>query len=61
MILTTGIERNITQEDLLVALKSNKPSTIEWLRTISNYVKYANQSGFYDEVQSFLARHKKLI
>jgi AAA+ superfamily predicted ATPase len=60
-ILTTGVERNITQEDLLVALKSTKPSTIEWLRTISNYVKYANQSGFYDEVRNYLTRHKKYL
>jgi len=60
-ILTTGVERNITQEDLLAALKNTKPSTIEWLRTISNYVKYANQSGFYDEVRNYLTRHKKYL
>ena len=60
-ILTTGNERHIKQEDLLKALKSLKPSTIEWLRTISNYVKYANQSRIYDDVESYLSKHKKFF
>jgi len=60
-ILSTGDERNIKQEDLLSALKSVKPSTIEWLRTIRNYVKYSNQSGLYDEVERYLSKNKKYI
>lgn len=60
-ILATGDERNLKQEDLIKALKSVKPSTIEWLRTIGNYVKYANQSGVYDEVERYLSKHKKYL
>lgn len=60
-ILATGNERPIRQEDLLNALKSLKPSTIEWLRTISNYVKYANQSRIYDDVENYLSKHKKYL
>lgn len=60
-ILSTGYERNLTQQDLLNALKSVKPSTLEWLRTISNYVKYSNQTGAYDDVEAFLNKNKKLL
>lgn len=60
-ILSTGDERKIKQQDLLDALKCIKPTTIEWLRTISNYVKYSNQSGLYDDVASYLSKHKKFI
>lgn len=60
-ILLSGIERNITMKDLVEAIKSTKPSTIEWLRTIKNYVKYANQAGLYDEVEKFLSKHKKVL
>ncbi|MGE5577709.1 MAG: AAA family ATPase, partial [Syntrophothermus sp.] len=59
-ILKTGVERPVQMKDLLEAVEATKPSTIEWLRTIKNYVKYANQSGLYDEVEKFLARHKKI-
>jgi AAA+ superfamily predicted ATPase len=60
-ILSTGDERKLKQEDLLKALKSARPSTIEWLRTISNYVKYANQSGVYSDVEAYLSKHRKLL
>ncbi|BBK76131.1 MULTISPECIES: ATP-binding protein [Clostridium] len=60
-ILLSGIERNITMEDLVKAIQSTKPSTIDWLRTIKNYVKYANQSGLYDDVDSFISKYKKLL
>ncbi|MDF2822125.1 MAG: family ATPase [Clostridiales bacterium] len=57
-ILSSGVERLITMNDLVEAIKCTKPSTIEWLRTIKNYVKYSNQAGVYDEVEKFLASHK---
>jgi SpoVK/Ycf46/Vps4 family AAA+-type ATPase len=60
-ILEKGSERLILMLDLIEAIESTKPSTIEWLRTIKNYVKYANQSGQYDEIEQFLSRHKKKI
>lgn len=53
-ILTTGDERPITTNDLLHVLKDLQPSTLEWLRTAKNYVKYANQTGLYNDVEKYL-------
>lgn len=60
-ILSTGRERLITMNDLENAIAVTKPSTIEWLRTIKNYVKYSNQSGLYDDVEKYLIEHKKIL
>lgn len=58
-IMKTGLERRINMGDLGNAVKNTKPSTIEWLRTIKNYVKYANQSGIYDDVEKYINGVKK--
>ncbi|MFZ5988581.1 MAG: AAA family ATPase [Bacillota bacterium] len=60
-IMRTGDERPIRMKDLLFAVENTKPSTLEWLRTIKNYVKYANQAGLYDDVEKFLSRHKRIL
>lgn len=60
-ILSTGRERPVDMQDLLDAIGSTRPSTLEWLRTIKNYVKYANQSGLYDDVERYLSQHKRLL
>jgi SpoVK/Ycf46/Vps4 family AAA+-type ATPase len=52
--LERGQERAVTTADLETALKGMRPSTLEWLATARNYVEFANQSGSYDEVASFL-------
>lgn len=57
-IMKTGTERPIGQKDLLDAIASTQPSTLDWFRTIKNYVKYANQSGLYNDVEKFLSSHK---
>jgi transitional endoplasmic reticulum ATPase len=44
----------ITMDDLLRAAKSMQPSTRAWFESAKNYALYANQSGFYDDVLSFL-------
>lgn len=59
-ILQSGVERVITMKDLLTAVSSTRPSTIEWLKTIKNYVKYANQSGLYNDVEDYLSRYRNL-
>lgn len=56
-IMKTGVERPITMKDMFNAIEATNPSTIEWLRTIKNYVKYANQSGLYNEVEKFIRQH----
>lgn len=60
-IMTTGVERSIGMDDLRTAIEITKPSTLEWLRTIKNYVKYSNQAGLYDEVDKFISANKKFL
>ncbi|MHB8878932.1 MAG: AAA family ATPase [Myxococcaceae bacterium] len=55
--LDAGTEKPITQADLKAALKQVKPSALEWLTTARNYARYANESGQYDEVLTFLETH----
>lgn len=45
-ILSSGNDRLITMQELLEAIEQTNPSTVEWLKTVKNYVKYSNQSGF---------------
>ncbi|PFE04590.1 cell division protein [Bacillus cereus] len=59
-IMTTGVERAVTMKDITDAIAETKPSTLEWFRTIKNYIKYANESGAYDDVQAYLKRYKKI-
>lgn len=60
-ILTTGIERPLTTQDFLQALENVRPSTLEWLRTVKNYVKYANHGGLYNDVEKYLRTHSRRI
>jgi SpoVK/Ycf46/Vps4 family AAA+-type ATPase len=60
-ILDSGVEHPIGMKDLLAAIRDTRPSTLEWLKSIKNYVKYANQSGLYDDVEKFLSRHKNKL
>lgn len=60
-ILTTGNERPIATTDLLQTLEELQPSTLDWLRTAKNYVKYSNQSGLYNDVEKYLRAHAKRI
>lgn len=53
-IIETNKERHIRMEDLLHAISSTRPSTIEWLNTIKNYIKYSNQSGLYNDAAKYL-------
>lgn len=59
-IMETGIERKITQKDLSAVIKQTHPSTIEWLKTVKNYITYSNQSGFYDDVKKYISSVKNI-
>ncbi|MBV9273064.1 MAG: AAA family ATPase [Verrucomicrobia bacterium] len=48
----------LTTEDLLQAAREIRPSTRGWFESAKNYALYANQSGFYDDVLSFLNLRK---
>ncbi|KQO17259.1 ATP-binding protein [Paenibacillus sp. Leaf72] len=60
-ILETGVERPIGIKDMEQALGEIRPTTLEWLRTAKNYVKYSNQSGIYNEVEHYLRQFGRLI
>lgn len=60
-ILETGVERPIRMEDFEAILPEVRPSTLEWLRKAKNFVKYANQSGVYNDVEDYLRRHGRQI
>jgi SpoVK/Ycf46/Vps4 family AAA+-type ATPase len=52
--IKTGIPKPLTTKDLQQALKSHRPSTKEWFVTAKNFALYANESGLYDDILSYL-------
>ncbi|MEH6906770.1 AAA family ATPase [Neobacillus drentensis] len=53
-IMETGVERFLGMADLLQIIEKTKPTTVEWLNTIKNYIKYSNQSGLYHDAAKYL-------
>ena len=49
-----GIPKPIETGDLLSALKKHKPSTQEWFATAKNFAMFANDSGLYDDILTYL-------
>ncbi|MEJ8803519.1 AAA family ATPase [Pontibacter sp. H249] len=49
-----GIPKPIDTKDLLEAVKKHKPSTQEWFTTAKNYAMFANASGLYDDILTYL-------
>lgn len=56
--LKSGDLRPVNHSDFQLALKERKASTTEWLRRSRNYVNFANQDGFYDDLSQFLEKAK---
>ena len=57
--LDTGDERPLHQRDLLEAVAEYPASTLEWLRTARNLVRYGGDGG-YRELEQYLKVHKLL-
>lgn len=57
--LDTGEIAPIRQKHLAEAVKTRKPTTLEWLSQARNYAKYSNEGGLYDDVTAFLDKHAK--
>ena len=54
-VLRTGNrELLITQDTLVKTLSKEKPSTLSWLKTIGDYVRYANHTGYFNDVENYL-------
>lgn len=49
-----GIPKPIDTKDLLNAIKKHKPSTQEWFATAKNFAMFANDSGLYDDILTYL-------
>lgn len=49
-----GIQQPLETNDFLSALKKHKPSTQEWFSTAKNFAMFANDSGLYDDILTYL-------
>ena len=49
-----GIPQPIETLDLMNALKKHKPSTQEWFSTAKNFAMFANDSGLYDDILTYM-------
>lgn len=49
-----GIPRPLETTDLLNALKRHKSSTQEWFTTAKNFALFANDSGLYDDILTYM-------
>jgi SpoVK/Ycf46/Vps4 family AAA+-type ATPase len=55
-IMESGTERNIRQEDLERAALGIEPTSIEWMTTASNLVRFGGATGSYRELEQYLKR-----
>lgn len=58
--LSGGVERPVREADLVRAAKASRASTLDWLRTARNLVKYAGADDAYGDVDDYLRKHKLL-
>ncbi|HEU4322817.1 MAG TPA: ATP-binding protein [Roseiflexaceae bacterium] len=56
--LRTGAVMPLSTGMLQRALRTQRPSTTEWLMTAKNYAIYSNEGGLYDEVADYLRKRK---
>ena len=52
--MASGRLEAIGTKDLLKAAKQHRPTTLEWFTSARNYALYANESGLYDDILSYL-------
>ena len=57
-ILESGSERDLQQSDFVEALEETNPSTIDWLKTARNLVKYGGADNSYKDVARYLKKNK---
>jgi AAA+ superfamily predicted ATPase len=58
--LADGAVRPVTDRDFVRALKEVRPSTGPWFEAARNYVLFANASGLYDDLRTYM-RQRKLL
>lgn len=52
--MKTGTPTPLSTTDIEQAIKTVRPSTLEWIATAKNYAMYSNQGGVYDDVLAYL-------
>ncbi len=52
--MRAGMVQPLDERDLIRAAKLHKPSVRDWFKTARNHALYANQSGLYDEILTYL-------
>jgi SpoVK/Ycf46/Vps4 family AAA+-type ATPase len=57
-IIDGGSERAVSQADLLHARAAFQASTLDWLRTARNLVRYGGSDTSYRDVELYLRQHK---
>ncbi|MDE1464004.1 ATP-binding protein [Spartinivicinus poritis] len=57
--ITSQEDVPLNQQHLQQAMGEVKATTIDWLTSARNYAKYANESGLYNDVLSFMKKHGK--
>ncbi|MEN7342448.1 MAG: AAA family ATPase [Pseudomonadota bacterium] len=58
-ILESGEDRPMNSNDLVEAMETMTPSTIEWLKTAKNLVMYSGADNSYKDVAKYLKKIKK--
>ncbi len=49
-----GIPKPLNTKDFINACKKHKPTTKEWFSAAKNFALYANESGLYDDILSYM-------
>ncbi|WP_240978289.1 ATP-binding protein [Knoellia koreensis] len=57
--MRAGQVRPITQQQLVDAVRSVRPSIHEWMETARNYALYSNETGAYDELVAYLKKRRR--
>ena len=58
--IQSGVPQPLETKLLMKAIDRHKASTIDWFLSAKNYAMFANQSGQYDAIQTYLDKHKDL-
>jgi SpoVK/Ycf46/Vps4 family AAA+-type ATPase len=57
-ILDGAAERALCERDLSAAIAAATPTTLDWLRTARNLVKFGGGDGSYKDVERYLKEHR---
>ena len=52
--MASGKLEPIETKDLIKAAKQHRPTTLEWFASARNYALYANESGLYNDILTYL-------